>query len=294
MSNKHQLFLRHGSQQESTTSQGASQPQVGSQGAAQTGSQGAAQAGSQVSQQWCFRENMSNRHQLLRAQGSQQGSGSQLHAGSHGASQPQFGSAAHTGSTSQQLSPLLHQSNRPTALASAEVKAIIATASRAGTITRRIVRSPLFRWLGRFLFATLEPQHVRTAIRPLRSHRRSQYRRSRRGVVGRPACGGASSKHRRSGAHMLLSSLVASRLRRSHQNLSTRVRFVVNNGAYPVFDVSTGCAGLMENRTNTASRFLPTDWTMQTLFTSLPQQSSHRERVPQAIPDARATSLAQP
>ena len=70
--------------------------------------------------------------------------GSQPQAGSQGASHPQVGSAPHAGSTSQQESqPLLHNlSNRPNALALAELAAIIAIAIRAGTITRRIVISP--------------------------------------------------------------------------------------------------------------------------------------------------------
>lgn len=114
-----------------------SQPQVGAQAASQP------HAGSQqpVSQPpRCFENKRLRRPHFGFAQGSQHESTTSLpQLGAQGASHP------HAGSTSQQVSqaPLLHNlSNRPNALALAELAATIATANRAGTITRRIVRSP--------------------------------------------------------------------------------------------------------------------------------------------------------
>jgi hypothetical protein len=139
------------SQQGSTTSQpqagsqAGSQPQAGSQAASQP------QAGSQQLLQPRFRLNKqlnSPPNFFLPQQPlSQQGSAtSQPQAGSQAASQPQVGSqaASQPQAGSQQLSqPLLHNlSNRPNALALTELLATIAIASSAGTITRRIVRSP--------------------------------------------------------------------------------------------------------------------------------------------------------
>ena len=150
---------------------GAGAAQVGSQGAAQVGSQGAAQPESQPPRRLPNRR--ANRPPFL-PQPLSQPTGSQPHAGSQtGAaqvgSQPQVGSQGasqpQAGSTSQQLSQLLphNLSNRPNALALTELLATIAIANNAGTITRRIVRSPWKRVsLGRLLPAP-EPQHVRAA-----------------------------------------------------------------------------------------------------------------------------------
>ena len=155
---------------------GASQPQVGAQATShpQAGSgaqQGAAtsqpQAGS-TSQQLshpqprCLPNSLaSNPPCFLPHPLSQQGStishphaGSAAHPQGAATSHPHAGSQAtsqpHAGSAAQPVShPLLQSlSNRPNALASAEVLATSAKANKAGTITRRIVILHEFDWKG--------------------------------------------------------------------------------------------------------------------------------------------------